>query len=303
MFNASAIKAPCGIPAVATPTIPLTSGYDALMTSLKHLVMYFLMCGYDNVTRLSQYTGERIPLVHVNGFSTFSLTASHSNKYCAIFALISLDTMAEQNYKIFINQHTLVLTNNNQFANNKDAESHADADLDKILQQLTSGTFSGKKYIVFKSAHPGELFRRVKKHFKLIKAAGGVVFNEYGELLLIKRLGLWDLPKGKLEPGEDLRLAALREVHEECGLNFLGILGKLANTYHVYHLKGRWILKKSAWFRMVAWGDIEVTPQIEEDITEVRWVKKSFIKDKDFDTYDSLRDLFDMIEFPKKHKN
>lgn len=211
--------------------------------------------------------------------------------------------MAEQNYKIFINQHTIVLTNNNQFANNKECDNFRSNSLDKVLQQLTSGTFEGKKYLVFKSEHPGELFKRLRKHFKLIKAAGGVVFNEDGQLLLIKRLGLWDLPKGKLEPGEDQRLAALREVHEECGLNFLGILGKVANTYHVYHLKGRWILKKSAWYRMAAWGDVSVTPQLEEGITEVCWVDKAFIKAKGFDTYDSLRDLFDAIEFPKKHKH
>lgn len=264
--------------------------------------MYFLITGNDKVTRLSQYTGERIPLVQVKGFSTFSFTASHSNKYCAIFALISEDTMAEQNYKIFINRHTLVLTNNNQFSN-KESELRKPADLDKVLQQLTAGAFEGKKYIVFKSEHPGELFKKLKKHFKLIKAAGGVVFNEDGQLLIIKRLGMWDLPKGKLEEGEDQRLAALREVHEECGLNFLGILGKLTNTYHVYHLKGRWILKRSAWYKMVAWGDISVQPQLEEDITEVRWVDKSFIQAKDFETYDSLKDLFAAIEFPRKHKH
>ena len=211
--------------------------------------------------------------------------------------------MAEQNYKIFINHHTIVLTNNNQFANRKDCEFHRSNGLNKVLNQLTSGTFSGKKYIVFKSEHPGVLFRQLKKHFKLIKAAGGVVFNEDGQLLLIKRLGIWDLPKGKLEVGEDQRLAALREVHEECGLKFLGILSKLTNTYHVYHLKGRWILKKSAWYRMVAWGDISVEPQLEEDITEVRWVDESFIRDPDFETYDSLKELFDAIEFPKLHRN
>lgn len=210
--------------------------------------------------------------------------------------------MAQQNYKIFINGHTLILTSNNQFSN-KESELRQNVDLDKVLQQLTSGTFKGKKYIVFKSEHTAELFKQVKKHFKLIKAAGGVVFNEDGQLLLIKRLGKWDLPKGKLEAGEDQRLAALREVHEECGLNFLGILGKLTNTYHVYHLKGRWILKRSAWYKMIAWGDISVQPQIEEDITEVRWVDKDFIQAKNFDTYDSLKDLFDSIEFPRKHKH
>ena len=54
---------------------------------------------------------------------------------------------------------------------------------------------------------------------------------------------------------------------------------------------------------MVAWGDHSVVPQVEEDITEVVWVDKDFINAKDFDTYDSLKDIFEHIEFPKKIKH
>ena len=35
--------------------------------------------------------------------------------------------------------------------------------------------------------------------FKNVGAAGGIVSNEYGKVLFIKRLGRWDLPKGKIE--------------------------------------------------------------------------------------------------------
>ncbi len=210
--------------------------------------------------------------------------------------------MSQQNYKIFINKHAVLITNNEQLAHSRDVKSYTPAELDDVLHKLTSATYKGHKLIVFITSKPSNLFARLRKHFKVIKAAGGVVFNEHGELLLIKRLGLWDLPKGKLEEGEDQRLAALREVHEECGLNFLGILKKMANTYHVYFLKGRWILKRTAWYKMIAWGDISVQPQVEEDITEVRWVDKSFLEDPAFETYDSLRDLIATIEFPKnKH--
>ena len=44
------------------------------------------------------------------------------------------------------------------------------------------------------------------------------LYNESGEFLIIKRNGVWDLPKGKLEKGEDFETAALREVEEETGL-------------------------------------------------------------------------------------
>lgn len=185
----------------------------------------------------------------------------------------------------------------------EDCESIKEKHLSDTIHRLTSSTYKGKKNLLFIHEHPIILFNKFKKQFKMIKAAGGVVFNEDGELLLIRRLGLWDLPKGKLEEGEDQRLAALREVHEECGLNFIGILKKLCNTYHAYQLKGRWILKRCAWYTMIAWGDISVQPQVEEDITEVRWVKKDFIRSPDFDTYDSLRELFASIEFPKQHKH
>jgi 8-oxo-dGTP pyrophosphatase MutT (NUDIX family) len=208
--------------------------------------------------------------------------------------------MSQQSYKIFINKHAFLITNNEQLAHSKDDKVYATSELNDVIHKLTSGTYKGNRRIVFITSKPSILFAKFRKQFKVIKAAGGVVFNEEGELLLIRRLGLWDLPKGKIEEGEDQRLAALREVHEECGLNFLGILKKMANTYHVYFLKGRWILKKTAWYKMIAWGDISVQPQLEEDITEVRWVKKEFLETPDFETYESLKELIQTIDFPKR---
>ena len=51
--------------------------------------------------------------------------------------------------------------------------------------------------------------------YKIIEAAGGVVFNEKNEILMIYRLKTWDLPKGKIEKGETPADAAFREVCEE----------------------------------------------------------------------------------------
>ena len=59
------------------------------------------------------------------------------------------------------------------------------------------------------------------KHFKLVKAAGGLVINKSGEVLLIFRRGKWDLPKGKLDDNESLVECAVREVQEETGLKNL----------------------------------------------------------------------------------
>ena len=45
--------------------------------------------------------------------------------------------------------------------------------------------------------------------FKVVEAAGGVVSNKNGEILFIRRMGKWDLPKGKIEKGESLEQACL----------------------------------------------------------------------------------------------
>ena len=57
--------------------------------------------------------------------------------------------------------------------------------------------------------------------FKVIEAAGGMVYNAENKILFIYRLGKWDLPKGKLEPNELLKAAAIREIEEETGLKEL----------------------------------------------------------------------------------
>jgi 8-oxo-dGTP diphosphatase len=61
---------------------------------------------------------------------------------------------------------------------------------------------------------------------EVVRAAGGLVVrrDEHGlEVLLVHRpaYGDWTIAKGKLEPGEDEREAAVREVEEETGLRCL----------------------------------------------------------------------------------
>ena len=86
--------------------------------------------------------------------------------------------------------------------------------------------------------------------FIMIEAAGGLVFNKDGHILMIFRNGKWDLPKGKLEIGESVEECAKREVEEECGIYGLDIIEKLLDTYHTYKLKGNKILKKTYWYKM-----------------------------------------------------
>src|SRR4051812_30224262 len=57
-----------------------------------------------------------------------------------------------------------------------------------------------------------------------VPCAGAVVRDARGRVLLVQRAhepgrGLWALPGGRLEPDEDARTAAAREVLEETGLS------------------------------------------------------------------------------------
>jgi 8-oxo-dGTP pyrophosphatase MutT (NUDIX family) len=108
--------------------------------------------------------------------------------------------------------------------------------------------------------------------FKSITAAGGRVENEDQDVLMIYRRDKWDLPKGKVDEGETIPEAALREVKEECGVNQLTLGSKLGIIYHLYHHKGKWILKDTHWFKMQ--GSIEdvLIPQHEEDIMQIQWM-------------------------------
>jgi len=61
------------------------------------------------------------------------------------------------------------------------------------------------------------------------KSAGGVVLNKDGKILVVSQHGTsWSLPKGHVEKGEDLEVAARREIYEESGIKdieFHGTLG------------------------------------------------------------------------------
>jgi len=113
------------------------------------------------------------------------------------------------------------------------------------------------------------------KHFKLVIACGGLVKNSEGDILMIFRRGKWDLPKGKLDDNESLLECAIREVKEETGLTKIKAGKEIAITYHTYVEFGKHILKESHWYSMNALYPETLTPQVEEDITDIRWVKKS----------------------------
>jgi 8-oxo-dGTP pyrophosphatase MutT (NUDIX family) len=133
-----------------------------------------------------------------------------------------------------------------------------------------------------------ELWDAFRTDYVFVQAAGGAVTDEQGRLLVIRRLGTWDLPKGKVDPGEGIPEAALREVNEECGLSELRITGELPCTWHTYERKGRQHLKRTDWYLMRGSSTEALVPQHEEDIEEVRWMTTAEVQAMKVDTYPSL---------------
>ena len=114
-------------------------------------------------------------------------------------------------------------------------------------------------------------YRRICLEFKEVNAAGGLVSNRRGDFLLISRSGLWDLPKGHQEAGEDIEVTALREVQEETGVDELQLRRLICITDHVYLRGGVWHLKHTWWYDMLYTNPVNLTPQREEDITKAAW--------------------------------
>lgn len=110
---------------------------------------------------------------------------------------------------------------------------------------------------------------------RAVPAAGGYVVRQgaYGvEVLLIFRRGAWDLPKGKLDPGEDLADCALREVGEEVGIEGeLTILRPLGPTVHTYDEKGFCCVKTTHWYLMTT-AATTFEPETREGIEQAAWV-------------------------------
>jgi 8-oxo-dGTP pyrophosphatase MutT (NUDIX family) len=107
----------------------------------------------------------------------------------------------------------------------------------------------------------------------------------------MKRRGKWDLPKGKVNPDETFTEAAVREVTEETGLHKFEIITPMLSTYHSYYLGEQPILKRTSWFEMVYHGHEEPVPQFDEDITEIRWVKKADLASITGNTYLAVVDV------------
>ena len=191
-------------------------------------------------------------------------------------------------YKVFINNVEVIISNHDV----ADAElAPYSISVDELYDWIENRESSNNLVLV--KDHFGQFWEKFCANHTLIEAAGGLVLNAEKELLVIKRLGYWDLPKGKLEEQETPKIGAIREVEEECGINDIKVIEKQPSTWHTYVLKGKKILKKTHWFLMTYNGKELLTPQAEEDITEAKFVTAKWVKKEVLtNTYASLLPLF-----------
>jgi 8-oxo-dGTP diphosphatase len=106
-----------------------------------------------------------------------------------------------------------------------------------------------------------------------VLCVGVVVVDGEGRLLLVRRgrepsRGLWSIPGGRVEAGESLETAAVREAHEETGLTVVlgAVLGRIdlagvgSDVYDVTDF--------------AATVDGDDVPRAGDDAIDVRWVTR-----------------------------
>ncbi len=189
-------------------------------------------------------------------------------------------------YTIFDNEIPIYLTNNMEFETQRNFYFKDEISIEKVLELARSGN-AISIYVYHDDLKL--LLKEFKWYFKLEKAAGGLVRNSENELLFIFRNGKWDLPKGKIDPGEKKKAAAIREVEEECGISGLEITKKLQKTFHIFQRKGRETLKVTYWYDMQTSYKGELTPQLEEGITEVVFKNRDAFGEVESNSYGNIK--------------
>ena len=193
-------------------------------------------------------------------------------------------------YTIFKENSSIILTDKLEKTKINNFYFYNDINLRDLLSEIKNDNLS---IILF---HPDleEMWSSFKNYFKVIEAAGGLVQNPDKEILFIYRNNIWDLPKGKIEKNEKVSEAAIREVQEECGLEMVFLGDFITKTYHIYEYENQEILKISHWFFMES-NEINLVPQLEEDITEVVWKNEEETKEAIKNTYPNIKLLINRL--------
>ena len=169
-------------------------------------------------------------------------------------------------YKVFVNDKPIILTtslNNSEYFPSYPFEN---ASFEEVVYKLQTNVFNGVYLFSKNIKKDWEVLRKI---YQPMIAGGGLVVNEKKEVLFIFRDEKWDLPKGRIEEGEDIKETAIREVEEECGIKDVVLQNFLITTYHLFTKGEDKILKETHWYLMLSQYKGTLKPQQEEGITEV----------------------------------
>ncbi len=196
-------------------------------------------------------------------------------------------------YKIYINRAPLVLSHTPPTTPDSSQLVARYSGRPKTLLHYVDMMEKGRRFqqVVLFYDDAAKLFQDFCAHFRVVEAAGGIVYNERQEILLIFRRGIWDLPKGHLDPGETPEQAALREVQEETGLQELVLHDFASMTYHTFRdRQNQRILKSTHWFRMYT-RQTELHLQAEEDIEQASWAAPETFAQLQSNMFESISEL------------
>jgi 8-oxo-dGTP pyrophosphatase MutT (NUDIX family) len=208
---------------------------------------------------------------------------------------ISQDGQSYKKYDIYIHDSVLTLTSplSREWpeATNKNLQMTYRGKPKSLFQMIDRLEKEKKPVHAYVLAqNPKALWKDFQTLYRRVNAGGGVVENN-DEILCIYRRQIWDLPKGKLDPGETWKQAALREVMEETGLKSATLGPKLGKTLHTLKSRaGNRILKVTRWYCMTT-EHRKFEVQKEEDIEEARWLKPQEFLDGEYVMFHSIRDV------------
>ena len=119
------------------------------------------------------------------------------------------------------------------------------------------------------SGIPTDFTPALKKNVVFI--VGAVIFNEAGEVLMMQEAksscaGQWYLPAGKMEPGEDIGEAAVREVLEETGLEV-----EVTTLLQVESAGGSWY--RFVLTGRVVGGRLKTPADADSESLQAKWVE------------------------------
>ncbi|MGV3658111.1 MAG: NUDIX hydrolase [Chitinophagaceae bacterium] len=197
---------------------------------------------------------------------------------------------------IYFGNKPLILTDNaaeaaTPFNNAKGLHIEKENTGDKVEQMIAQMQQGDTVAGIFENGDVEALLKSFSEQMVLIQAGGGLVYTPQKTVLLIFRRGKWDLPKGKLDEGENLPQCALREVQEETGLQQVALQKDLTITWHTYYQDGELVLKESHWYLMQTEKEEGLTPQQDEDIDLCIWVPLHELETYMHNTHPSIRDV------------